>query len=230
MDKTQVLDYIRSEQQKGTQKEDIYKALLLQGITVATIQDSYDELSEANAKEDTSKRTIKIILRIGALLIGAGIFSFIASNWQFMDRPLKVIVILVSMISVYLAGWLLQEKSQMTKTGEYLILLGTIIYGAGIFLVGQMFNIRANWPDGMILWLIGTLIMEICINLQSLLNFGLILSFVSIFCTPYYLYSDELPINSTSTSLILLIIATTLTLSIGLVMRKKSLQDYKEYY
>ena len=45
------------------------------------------------------KKTIKIILGIAILLIAAGIFSFIASNWQYLGKAAKLFIILFNNFS-----------------------------------------------------------------------------------------------------------------------------------
>ena len=157
-------EYVKTSLAQGKPKEEIYKELLGQGWTIEVIQESFNSMGVEQEKEDTSKKTIRIIVTIGAVLVGAGIFSFIAANWLEMTKPIKIGIILISMIVSYGAGWYLKEKSELQKTGDALILLGSIIYGAGIFLVAQMFNIRANWPDGFILWMIGTIAMAFAVE------------------------------------------------------------------
>ena len=131
-------------------KEDIYKDLIAEGQTINSINEGFSLLVTEYKKEDSKKRITTIMAVIGAILVGAGIFSFVAANWQEIGKFYKILIILCSMLSSYYGGWILKERYHRVKTGEALILLGSIIYGAGIFLIGQMFNIRANWPVGSI--------------------------------------------------------------------------------
>ena len=126
-------EYVKTSLAQGKPKEEIYKELLGQGWTIEVIQESFNSIGTEQEKEDTSKKTIRIIVTIGAVLVGAGIFSFIAANWLEMTKPIKIGIILIFMIVSYGAGWYLKEKSELQKTGDALILLGLIIYGAGIF-------------------------------------------------------------------------------------------------
>jgi len=164
MENESFFQVIKEYQKQGKTKEEIYKILLEQGKTVDSIRLNFQkallEKDESRTpqedKEETQKRTIRIILIVAAILIGAGIFSFIAANWQAMNRYLKVFLILIFMVFSYSLGWFLKE-SKYEKTGDALIFLGTLIFGADIFLVGQIFNMRAGWPDGIILWFMGIL-------------------------------------------------------------------------
>jgi len=206
-----LLEYVKNSLAQGKPKEEIYKELLSKGWTIEIIQESISTLTQAEKKEEASKKTIHIILTIAAVLVGAGIFSFIAANWEMMSRLGKMIIILVSMLGSYGAGWYLKEQGNYLKTGEALILLGSIIYGAGIFLVAQMFDIRANWPDGFILWMIG--VIAIAFALESYAHFYLAipLGFVAIIGHPLIIINDfeTNPYLLTSSSLLLIATAVT---------------------
>ena len=222
-------EYVKTSLAQGKPKEEIYKELLGQGWTIEVIQDCFNSLTAEEEKEDTSKRTIRIILTIGAVLVGAGIFSFIAANWQEMARPIKIGVILVSMLVSYSAGWYL-KKLNLLRTGEALILLGAIIYGAGIFLVAQMFNIRANWPDGFILWMIGTIAMAFAVESYALFYLAILLGIVALVGHPFGIFTG-LGYNSfLLTSSFLLLIATIITFVTGWIIRKRMPPELKEFY
>lgn len=228
MDKT-VVDFIKTNIAQGKSKEDIYQTLLSQGITIEVIQTSYNSIASEQGKEDIQKKTIRIILIIGAILVGAGIFSFIASNWQEMTKPIKIFVILIAMLSVYSLGWYFREKMRLLKTGEALILLGSIIYGAGIFLVAQMFNIRANWPDGFILWMIGIITVAYAIEYFPLFYLAIIFGIIVIIGHPQGIFTSFAYNTLLLTSSFLLLAATIVTFITGWAIRKKISAELKEF-
>lgn len=223
-------EYIKTSLAQGKSREDIYKELLGQGRSVEAIQENFPALTTAEDKEETAKRTIRIIVAIGTVLIGAGIFSFIAANWQAMTRPVKIVIILVSMFLSYAAGWHLKGKSKLLKTGEALILLGAIIYGAGIFLVAQIFHIRANWPDGFILWMIGTLAMAFAVDSYILFCLAIALGFVALVGHPFCIFTGMGHNVFLLTSTLLLLVATAGTFAAAWFVRKKMPPELKEYY
>ncbi len=225
-----VVDYIKTSLAQGKTKEELYKELLNQGWTIEVIQENFNAIGAEQEKEDTSKKTIRIIVTIAALLVGAGIFSFIAANWVEMTRPIKIAIILISMIITYSAGWYLKEKLGSLKTGEALILLGSIIYGAGIFLVAQMFNIRANWPDGFILWMIGTIAMAFAVESYLLFYLAIPLGIIAIIGHPFGIFTGFGYNSFLLTSSFLLLIATIITFATGWIVRKKMPPELKEFY
>lgn len=192
MNDQELKKYIADSLASGRSKEELYAALLGQGYSVDVIGRAFASITAEKSSEQTSvavqKQTVRVIVLVGAVLIGAGVFSFIAANWQNMSRPMKVIVILLGMLAAYSLGWYLREKKGLTYSGNALILLGSLIFGAGIFLVGQMFNMRQNWPDGFILWMFGAVATGMALRLRPLLYLGFIVGLVSIVSHPFELF------------------------------------------
>lgn len=176
-----------------------------------------------------SKGPVNIIVTIGAILVAAGIFSFIAANWQGMDRPVKLGIILVSMIVVYMLGWYLKEHKGLDKTGESLYLLGSLIYGGGIFLVAQIFNIRANWPDGFVLWMLGAIVMGLVINSYPILWLAVIVGIVSVVSHPFVILENFGHSTFLMTSSLLLLVAAVATIWAGIAIRKRIPENLKTY-
>jgi len=154
------------------------------------------------------KRATTIITTAGVLLVAVGIFSFVASNWQAMSDVLRVIVLLVVMMTAFGTGWLMRERFDHPEIGNWLIMLGCLIYGANIFLVAQIFNIRANWPDGFLLWMLGALSLGYVLNLLRFYYLAVMLGIVAIVGYPTLFSFGFQPSSFLLTSTTLLIITT----------------------
>ena len=116
---------------------------------------------------------IQVVVTIGAILVGLGILSFIASNWEGMSHFTKLLIIFGIFGGVNLAGYMLTENNP--RTGRSLIYLGTLVYGAGIFLIGQMYNFGGEFPTAFLLWSIGVIPMAFHLRDKYLMLFGNIL-------------------------------------------------------
>lgn len=184
------VDQVKNLLAAGKTKEQVYFELLQQGQKVDAISDAYALAHFDENKEDTQKMTIRVLVVIGALLIGAGVFSFVAANWEHMSKLVKVLVIVLAMISAYTGGWHLRENKGMTKAGLALIFLGSLLYGAGIFLIAQIFNMRQNWADGMILWFFGVLMLAWVYDSILFYIFALVLGFISVFSNPMFQFDE----------------------------------------
>jgi len=116
---------------------------------------------------------IRVVVTIGALLVGLGILSFIASNWDGISNLFKLLIIFGVFGGVNLAGYMLSEN--YPKTGRSMIYLGTLVYGAGIFLIGQMYNFGGDFPTAFLLWSLGVVPMAFLLKDKYLMLFANIL-------------------------------------------------------
>lgn len=122
---------------------------------------------------------IRVVVTIGAILVGLGILSFIASNWDGISHLVKLLIIFGVFAGVNFAGYMLSENNP--KTGRSLIYLGTLVYGAGIFLIGQMYNFGGEFPTAFLLWSLGVLPMAFQLKEKYLMLFANILFGVYLF-------------------------------------------------
>lgn len=224
------IDYIKNSLARGVAKETLYQEFIGQGFKIEDIQGFFALAQDGDEKEEAGKKTIRLILVIGAVLIGAGIFSFIAANWKEMDRPIKIFIIVAAMIVAYVFSWYFKEKENLPKTGEALIILGAIIYGGGIFLIAQMFNIRTAWPDGFILWMIGVLVMAMAIGSYPLFYLSITLGLVAFVGYPIGILESFGGSSWLLTSSLLLLIAAAITFTCGWAISKRRPPEFKDFY
>jgi uncharacterized membrane protein len=102
---------------------------------------------------------LTVIYTIGAVLIGIGIISFVAAHWDNIDRSTKIIMIFAVMFVAHGTGFYLwQIRGSYPKLGHTLVLLGTLIFGANIGLMAQIFHIHSNPSNGFMAWSLGAII------------------------------------------------------------------------
>ena len=89
----------------------------------------------------------------GALLIGLGVILLFAYNWEKMHKFAKMGVVFVALISVHGAGLFVKRRI----TQETLHVLGTMFFGAGIWLVAQIYHINEHYPIAFLVWGLGAL-------------------------------------------------------------------------
>jgi len=212
----------------GKSKEDIYLQYLQRGVTVSELETAFKAPSRQPAQ--TNEQTVKVIITIGVVMVAAGIFSFIAANWQDMTRVMRIAIIFAAMLTSYIVGWYFHSKQEAPRLSHGLLILGTIIYGAGIFLIGQMFNVRSNWPDGFILWMFGSIAMGLAINSYPLFAFSLVLAIIALASHPFVIFTAFADDPLLLTSSILLLVATLVSFACGWVLRTRVSAEIKKYY
>jgi len=134
----------------------------------------YEQLSQRyqfNTLDSTARNSfIAILVGLGSILIGLGIITFVAANWQELPRLGKVTLLLSLFISVNIAGfWLWKHpKESRQRLGHGLLLLGALVLGANMGLMGQIFHIDAPFYELLFAWGIGVLAMAYSLRLTSL--------------------------------------------------------------
>lgn len=101
-----------------------------------------------------------IFAGLGALIFGLGIILIFAYNWQGMHRYVKLSLVFAGLLSTHAIGlWLNRPGGAHRKLGEALHLLGTMLFGAGIWLVAQIYHIDEHYPNAYFVWSLGALAM-----------------------------------------------------------------------
>jgi len=99
-----------------------------------------------------------IFSTLGAILFGLGVILLFAYNWEDMHKFAKLGVIFSSLIAAHMAGlWLQREESNYKPAGEGLSVLGTMLFGAGIWLIAQIYHIDEHFPNAFLAWGLGGL-------------------------------------------------------------------------
>lgn len=113
------------------------------------------------------------LLILGAILIGLGIILFIAANWQVLARSVKMAIVLLAVIGFEVAG-AAQHARGATRIGDALLLVGAITFGAGLWLVAQIYQLPYNHADSMLAWTVGSLAMAWVLRTRPVLILGAI--------------------------------------------------------
>ncbi len=95
---------------------------------------------------------------LAACLIGAGIISLVASNWNELARGLRLAILGVALVAAHGVGfWMWQIRGRHARLGHAVSLLGTVIFGASIGLVAQLFHVSGPWYGMFGAWALGAL-------------------------------------------------------------------------
>lgn len=99
---------------------------------------------------------------LGAVIVGLGIILLLAYNWAAIPKFAKLGLIIGAVAAVHAAGLRLFFGTERFKgLGEGVSLLGTMLFGAGIFLVAQIYHIDEHYPNAFLYWGLGALLMAL---------------------------------------------------------------------
>jgi uncharacterized membrane protein len=148
-------------------------------ITSEFYQTLVDRYQLDALERDASNRFVTILMGLGGILLGLGIITFVAANWQDWTRSFRVVLLLSLFISVNVTGFFLwrrpAHKPGLQKLGHGLLLLGALILGANLALLSQMFHQSGNFYELLLVWSLGVLIMAYSLRLTSLSVLSLLL-------------------------------------------------------
>ena len=99
-----------------------------------------------------------IISSVGAVVFGLGIVLFFAYNWAEMHKFTKLALVLGAVAAAHGTGFYLSASAH-AKRGlvESLHVMGTMLFGAGIWLVAQIYHIDEHYPNAFFIWGLGAL-------------------------------------------------------------------------
>lgn len=119
-------------------------------------------------------RFVAILIGLGSVLLGLGVITFVAANWQDIPRLVRMLLLLGLLIGVNAAGFYLWRLPSTpitewrSRLGQGLLLLGGLILGANLALMGQLFHIDGSTYALVLTWGFGVLLMAFGLRLNSL--------------------------------------------------------------
>lgn len=102
-------------------------------------------------------RLIVVLSTLGAILIGSGIISFVAANWQGIPALGKLAMLIGGQTATYWVAYQLQFVRGYPRVGGAIMFAGAAWFGANVFLVAQSYHLGTENPDLLFLWFLGIL-------------------------------------------------------------------------
>lgn len=94
---------------------------------------------------------------VGGLLIAAAFLAFVAAHWMEVARLLRFAILATGIVVAHgLAASF--ARADRPVLADLSASVGSIIFGAAIALVGQMYHLGEDFAGGMLLWAVGALI------------------------------------------------------------------------
>src|SRR5205814_2457044 len=121
-------------------------------------QETADALRQHYSSQPSGEpRRIGFILSaiLGSLLVGAGIILLVAHNWDFLSRPIRCAIAFTPLILTQaLAIFVLLRRNESASWRECGAMLNVAAIGTAIALVGQTYQIQADFPRFILVWML----------------------------------------------------------------------------
>jgi uncharacterized membrane protein len=128
-----------------------------------------DILAHVAAQHSSNERMIIALTLMGVLLLGSGVITFFAAHWAGMSKLAKLLLLFGSMSAAYIAAGFAATRGKLPRLSQGLWLLGVILFGANIMLIAQIYNIDSHYPNGVLMWALGGLLVAYAIPAQTAL-------------------------------------------------------------
>ena len=114
-----------------------------------------------------------ILLALAHGFLGLAAITVVAANWEDLPRWLRMGGMILLTLAIQGGGWLRFRRGDI-KGAQGLWLLGSLVFGASIMLIAQVYHIGEHYPDGIFYWALGTLPL-------GLLSGGFYITLLSVF-------------------------------------------------
>lgn len=128
-------------------------------VTENAAQQLAERYQLKDIQKESSRLLVAIIFTVGGLLLGGGVISFVAANWEEIPIAAKVALLLIALLGFHLTGYWLWHQKGWARLGHALVFTGSLVFGANIGLMAQIFHVSGEWYGAFGAWAFGTLIM-----------------------------------------------------------------------
>jgi uncharacterized membrane protein len=156
-----------------------------QAQRIADLYEGAGELAERGRS-----RAVFVLMAAAATLVGLAALLLIGYNWEQLDRWTKLAIVLGVIGLTHAAGFHLRYRRKIGALSENVFFLACLFYGAGIWLVAQVFHINSHYPDGVWWWAIGVL--PFALPLETRLLHALLVALLAVWAGMEVLNFDHL--------------------------------------
>jgi uncharacterized membrane protein len=144
---------------------------------MAQILELYGTPEEVAARRGA--RALFTLTSLAALLVGLAALLLIGYNWEDMPAAVKLAIIFIVLIGTHGCAFILRYRLGNSMASEVAFFLACLFYGAGIWLVAQIFHIDSGDADGFWWWAMGVL--PFALGLDTLLMHALLVALLALY-------------------------------------------------
>lgn len=107
-----------------------------------------------------------VLLAIAALFMGLALIVLLSANWEQIPRMVRMTTLIAATLAVNCVGLHFFKQGRF-DAGRIWFFSGSLVYGAAIFLIAQIYHLGEHYPDGVFYWALG--VMPIALLTDSVL-------------------------------------------------------------
>jgi len=128
-------------------------------------------------------QAVGLLPLLGSILVGLSALSVVAANWQRLPTPLRLGLLLGSLVAAYAGGEYFLRRGNR-RVGHGLIGLGLVLFGAGIILTSQLYQLVGYDISGLLAWVVVGVLLSYLYESQTLILLPIVIgAAVQTYCT-----------------------------------------------
>jgi uncharacterized membrane protein len=136
---------------------------------------------ESSSAETASDRWTLALSLLGATCLGIAAIAFISTNWEELNRFEKMGIFILSTLSSFgIGAFLHSAKTKFTGTGHAFLFLSTLLFGATLALISQLYHMSGPVWALLALWTAGVLPLAYIFRLKSIFQLSVLLSALTV--------------------------------------------------
>ena len=128
-------------------------------------------------------RAVGLLPLLGSILVGLSALSVVAANWQNLPPAARLGLLLGSLLAAYAGGDYFLRRGNR-RVGHGLLGLGLVLFGAGIILTSQLYQLVGYDVSGLLAWVVAGVLLSYLYDSQALILLPIVIgAAVQTYCT-----------------------------------------------
>lgn len=95
-----------------------------------------------------------VLLALAALSCGKAVLLLVSHNWADLPRTARILALIIATLGLNGGGFVAWSRGR-EHLARVLFIVGSMMYGATIFLIAQIYHLQLDFPPGVLWWAIG---------------------------------------------------------------------------
>ncbi len=128
-------------------------------------------------------QAVGLLPLLGSILVGLSALSVVAANWQSLPTLVRLGLLLGSLLAAYTGGEYFLRRGNR-RVGHGLLGLGLALFGAGIVLTSQLYQLVGYDVSGLLAWVVAGVLLSYLYDSQLLVLLPILIgAAVQTYCT-----------------------------------------------
>lgn len=125
---------------------------LITSAAAEILKDRYRAKEKAIEEIINWRRLVVTFAFLGFIFVSLGTVLFFIDRWNFIPNYLKLFIVVFAVCGAYITGFRIKFYKDHPGIGGSFLLLGAVMFGCGLFINNQIFNLNFSLKDNILFW------------------------------------------------------------------------------